>query len=133
EQPDGGDRLKAAFSDALKRTAVKLGIGRYLYRLPQQWVDYDPAKKQFAMPPRLASWATTVERPKNPPVNTKKSSLPVDGSELHRRLRKADSDLAAKGICPIGSLLAHVTQAGLKAGFGSDLNQWPEPGIRLAV
>jgi hypothetical protein len=33
EQPDGGDRLKAAFSDALKRAAVKFGIGRYLYRL----------------------------------------------------------------------------------------------------
>jgi hypothetical protein len=26
EQPDGGDRLKAAFSDALKRAAVKFGI-----------------------------------------------------------------------------------------------------------
>src|SRR5437763_5581531 len=53
EQPDGGDRLKAAFSDALKRAAVKFGIGRYLYRLPQQWVDFDPAKKQFSAPPRL--------------------------------------------------------------------------------
>jgi hypothetical protein len=28
EQPDGGDRLKAAFSDALKRAAVKFGVGR---------------------------------------------------------------------------------------------------------
>src|SRR3954447_2802017 len=52
EQPDGGDRMKAAFSDALKRAAVKFGVGRYLYRLPSQWVDYDPAKRQFrAMPP----------------------------------------------------------------------------------
>ena len=33
EQPDEGDRRKAAFSDALKRAAVKFGIGRYLYRL----------------------------------------------------------------------------------------------------
>src|SRR5437016_353833 len=41
-QPDEGDRRKAAFSDALKRAAVKFGIGRYLYRLPSQWVDYDP-------------------------------------------------------------------------------------------
>src|SRR3954454_17920306 len=47
EQPDGGDRLKAAFSDALKRAAVKFGIGRYLYRLPQQWADYEPQKRQF--------------------------------------------------------------------------------------
>src|SRR2546422_1160178 len=51
EQPDGGDRLKAAFSDALKRAAVKFGIGRYLYRLPSQWCDYDPPKRQFVRPP----------------------------------------------------------------------------------
>jgi hypothetical protein len=35
EQPDEHDRVKAAFSDALKRAAVKFGIGRYLYRLPE--------------------------------------------------------------------------------------------------
>ncbi|WP_279232354.1 Rad52/Rad22 family DNA repair protein [Thermus albus] len=33
-----GDTLKAAFSDALKRAAVKFGIGRYLYRLEKTWV-----------------------------------------------------------------------------------------------
>ena len=26
-----------------------------------------------------------------------------------------------------------VTQAGIKAGFGADLNRWPNPGIELAV
>jgi len=57
EQPDGGDRLKAAFSDALKRAAVKFGIGRFLYRLPQQWCDYDPAKKQFVSTPKLPAFA----------------------------------------------------------------------------
>jgi len=36
-----GDSLKAAFSDALKRAAVKFGIGRYLYRLPKVWADLD--------------------------------------------------------------------------------------------
>ncbi len=57
EQPDGGDRMKAAFSDALKRAAVKFGVGRYLYRLPMQWVDYDPAKKHFKTTPSLPAWA----------------------------------------------------------------------------
>jgi hypothetical protein len=57
EQPDGGDRLKAAFSDALKRAAVKYGIGRYIYRLPNQWVDYDPQKRQFVSTPQLPAWA----------------------------------------------------------------------------
>ena len=36
-----GDSLKAAFSDALKRAAVKFGVGRYLYRLPKVWADLD--------------------------------------------------------------------------------------------
>lgn len=57
EQPDGGDRVKAAFSDAIKRAAVKFGIGRYLYRLPQQWVDYDPQRRQFLKAPSLPDYA----------------------------------------------------------------------------
>jgi hypothetical protein len=52
EQPDGGDRLKAELSDALKRAAVKFGVGRYLYGLPSQGVDYDPQRKQFKQTPR---------------------------------------------------------------------------------
>ncbi len=36
-----GNSLKAAFSDALKRAAVKFGVGRYLYRLPKVWADLD--------------------------------------------------------------------------------------------
>jgi hypothetical protein len=118
EQPDGGDRLKAAFSDALKRAAVKYGIGRYLYRLPQQWVDYDPVRKQFVSTPKLAA----VDH-----------GFPKSGPEMHQRLRKADSELAAGGKCPMGALLSHVTQAGMKAGFGSDLNCWAGPAIELAV
>lgn len=57
DQPDEGDRLKSAFSDALKRAAVKYGIGRYLYRLPQQWVDYDPQTRQLKDKPGLPAWA----------------------------------------------------------------------------
>jgi hypothetical protein len=60
EQPDGGDRLKAAFSDALKRAAVKFGIGRYLYRLPPQWVDYDGQKRRFARTPELPRESTAA-------------------------------------------------------------------------
>jgi hypothetical protein len=64
EQPDEGDRRKAAFSDALKRAAVKFGIGRYLYRLPSQWVDYDPKKRQFARTPTLPPTALPrVQKP----------------------------------------------------------------------
>src|SRR5262249_13820499 len=57
EQPDSGDRLKAAVSDALKRAAVKFGIGRYLYRLSASWVDYDPVNKQIVQAPALPAFA----------------------------------------------------------------------------
>ncbi len=67
EQPDGGDRMKAAFSDALKRAAVKFGVGRYLYRLDQTWVDYDPKARKFVGLPPLPDWA----RPK-PPAGARK-------------------------------------------------------------
>ena len=36
---------KGGFSDALKRAAVKLGIGRYLYNLPETWVDITDTKR----------------------------------------------------------------------------------------
>ena len=66
EQPDGGDRLKAAFSDALKRAGVKLGIGRYLYELPKQWYDFDPAKKCFTQTPQLPGKFLPKKKPAAP-------------------------------------------------------------------
>jgi hypothetical protein len=62
EQPDDGDKLKAAFSDSLKRAACKLGVGRYLYKLPRQWLDYDPQKKQFVKTPTLPAWAVPAAK-----------------------------------------------------------------------
>lgn len=35
------DQLKGAESDALKRAAVKFGIGRYLYDFDMAWIPYD--------------------------------------------------------------------------------------------
>jgi hypothetical protein len=85
EQPDGGDRLKAAFSDALKRAAVKFGIGRYLYRLPSQWVDFDPAKKRFLRTPQLPQ-----ESPQAAKQGKKPSGAPAEAP--------AQSSADAKGI-----------------------------------
>ncbi len=62
EQADEGDRTKAAVSDALKRAAVKFGIGRYLYRLGAQWVDYDTQKKKFVKPPTLPPAAVPLKK-----------------------------------------------------------------------
>ncbi len=176
EQPDQGDRLKAAVSDALKRAAVKYGIGRYLYRLSAQWVDYDPIKKQIVSPPQLPTFAipkaktqvpvpaksgfvatepklepsrqeaprvdaptpvaTKPEAPKEEPPKpdaAKAANLPSNGPELHRRLREYDAKLASQKLCPVGALLAHVTQAGVKAGFTANMSEWNGPAIQFAV
>jgi hypothetical protein len=139
EQPDSGDRLKAAFSDALKRAAVKFGIGRYLYRLPAVWCDYDPQKKQFSGTPQLPAWAIpkpkAVAAPAPKPTATPKGTpkLPDSGEELHRRLREYDAKLANDKRCGLGALLSHVSQAGVKAGYGDDITRWAGPAIQFAV
>lgn len=42
---------KGAISDALKRAAVKWGIGRYLYDLGNIWVDLMPAGRSYKIKP----------------------------------------------------------------------------------
>jgi hypothetical protein len=138
EQPDGGDRLKAAFSDALKRAAVKFGVGRYLYRLPAQWVDYDPHRKQFVRPPTLPALALPAKpsAPKPEPVKKPKNALhtlPATGPDLQRRLYDYDARLAAQGLWPRGALVKHVVETGVKAGYDSDLATWSGPAIALAA
>lgn len=144
EQPDGGDRLKAAFSDALKRAAVKFGIGRYLYRLPSQWVDYDPQRRQIMKTPPLPAFAIPHKEPapkaessapsRAKPVPAVPSpGLPANGLELQRRLYDYDAKLAAQGVCERGALVKHVVGAGEKAGYDKDLASWTGPAIALAV
>lgn len=42
---------KGAISDALKRAAVKWGIGRYLYDLSSPWVDIESAGRSYRIKP----------------------------------------------------------------------------------
>ena len=150
EQPDEGDRRKAAFSDALKRAAVKFGIGRYLYRLKPQWVDYDPQKRQVVGTPKLPGVLTptqanhkvienTEKRAKEQPTEEKAAPVPAarvkpaNGLELKQRLIKKDADMAREGLCKPGELMKHVTAAGVKAGHGEDMTAWQGEAFDLAV
>jgi hypothetical protein len=133
EQPDGGDRLKAAFSDALKRAAVKFGIGRYLYRLPVQWCDYDPPKKRFVNTPGLPSWALPKKNgngrsgQESQPADKVKTSakngappnpMPKNGAELLERLTKASEGTA---------IVEQVRMLGLEEGWSDDIGTWDNP------
>lgn len=100
EQKDEHDRTKAAYSDALKRAAVKWGIGRYLYRLPQSWCEYDPQKRQIVKPPQLPAWA----------VPQGASIAKAEAQELYALIEEAkvpmEKFLAAYHIKAVGDLPA---------------------------
>jgi hypothetical protein len=148
EQPDEGDRRKAAFSDALKRAAVKFGVGRYLYRLKPQWVDYDPQKRQFVRPPVLPAaknGSQTTPNPQSPqPTHSPTEDgaaeqakpargIPANGPELQRRLYDYDDRLAKQGLCKPGDLVKAIVQAGHTEGYDKDLSAWSGPAIQLAI
>lgn len=104
EQSDEGDRRKAAFSDALKRAAVKFGVARYLYRLPAQWCDFDPVKKRFTRTPTLAA---------APPARQPQAKAPAPeapGVAARKWLVMRDAQVAALGISRPGDLLAYVVR-----------------------
>jgi hypothetical protein len=119
DQKDMGDQRKSAFSDALKRAAVKFGIGRYIYRLEPQWVDYDPQKRQIVNVPKLPPWAL----PKKPPADMK---------AVKARVEAKDKALADEGRSLLGDLVKHVLDAGRHNGHGEDMLKWPA-GVGLQI
>jgi hypothetical protein len=50
---------KGRYSDAFKRAAVMWGVGRYLYYLPNNWVEIKPQGRSYvlAKTPTLPGWA----------------------------------------------------------------------------
>ena len=46
------EAVKGGLSSSMRRAAVQWGIGRYLYRLPAQWISVDE-KGRFLQPPSL--------------------------------------------------------------------------------
>ncbi len=136
EQPDGGDRLKAAFSDSLKRAASKFGIGRSVYRLPTQWADYDPLKKQFKQTPKLPGWWGKPADPDAKPalVKTKPASaVPANGTELAKRIAAFDAKLAEQGLADPGALTAHVSSECAKRFFSPHMADWKADQIEEAT
>ena len=104
DNKDAGERRKAACSDALKRAAVKFGVGRYLYSLPKSWVEYDPKRKQIIKPPEL-------------PKPT-----------LLERLQAKEVELGLEH----GKLIEAVLLAGAAQGMPARLEEWNGRGVGIA-
>lgn len=61
---DGADdsnteAVKGGLSDAMKRAGYQWGIGRYLYKLPQKWMELKQQGSSYALAqiPQLPQWA----------------------------------------------------------------------------
>ena len=133
EQPDSGDRLKAAFSDALKRAAVKFGIGRYLYSLPAIWCDYDPARKQLVGTPQLPAWALpgkSAPVPKPAPA-TDTSESNATAKTLVARLQGAKSRDEAVSVWKdferLSDALTDADRQWVRQAFGELKARFPAP------
>lgn len=75
--------IKGGGSDALKRAAAVWGIGRYLYYLPNVWVDLKQQGNSYVLAeiPELPDWA-------KPDINIERWE---DVAELHAEMQGADT------------------------------------------
>jgi hypothetical protein len=123
--PSQQDATKGAYSDALKRTARKLGVGLYLVDLDRKTAtenDKTSRRREVSPAPTEAANGQAA-----------KPKMPQTGEELERRLADYDGKLASLGLCMDGDLLMHVSNAVAKAGHGLDVRQWNSRAIKLAV
>lgn len=80
------EAAKGAFSDALKRAAVMWGIGRYLYDVPNIWVDIVPYGKSYKIKnpqdAKLKAALISAEKGIRLPDEPEEIIKPVDGAEF---------------------------------------------------
>jgi len=106
---DGADNtdfeaVKGGLSDALKRAAVKWGIGRYLYQLPAKWVTCEQRGRSVVLTqtPALPEWALPQPQPKT--VRKTKAKAPKKGKAATPAKAKAPKKAAAKAtVQPVKS------------------------------
>jgi hypothetical protein len=93
-QPDQGDKTKSAISDALKRAAVKFGIGRYLYRSKPQYMEYDQQKRKYVGTPKLPTDPNYKTEPEEAP-EPQPAAPPKSDAEVRLELALQDISVAA--------------------------------------
>jgi hypothetical protein len=92
--------------------------------------DDDDDGHAASQPPRQQQAPASAPVKEQPKAD---AALPANGQELHKRLQDYDAKLAGQKLCVRGALLAHVVQAGVKAGFAADMTSWTGPAIPFAV
>lgn len=98
--PSFAEQLKGAYSDSLKRAAVKFGIGEYFYRLGTMRdavIEYG----RVVSPPKLPDWALPPKRPDADKV-IRETIEKVHTTSLSPELSK-QADEALRHILVMGS------------------------------
>ena len=97
------EAVKGGLSGAMKRAAVQWGIGRYLYRVPQQWVRLDE-RGRFVETPRLPADALPQEsrsaRPTASPGSEARPAPPLPRAGERRVVRPAGANGADERARP---------------------------------
>lgn len=101
---------KGAMSDAMKRAAVLWGVGRYLYDLPNEWVELDEYKR-LKRTPKLPDWAIPGGASQPKPDDVKARAQAQNSAVI--ALREA---LQANDPWPVWSLRVKE-EAAYKAAF----------------
>lgn len=145
EQPDPSDRLKSAVSDSLKRVAVRVGCGRYLYAVKANWCDYDSQTRKFKTPPTIPTRRTQAapaqqrqqpaQQTATPPTSAPQggSTMPKNGAELESRLKAKDNLLAQEKKIQAGDLIRSVILSGKNFNLPEDLSKWDPTQFDVAL
>jgi hypothetical protein len=108
---DAGDDEKSGFADAFKRTAVKFGVGRYLYR--------DGVAKLTTATPEAPTDAPLVEHRPAPARETV-----TTGSQLAKFAETCKIDPCLKGF---------IVGRFIKRGFPARIQLWSQPQVAQAL
>jgi hypothetical protein len=124
------EAVKGGLSDALKRAAVKWGIGRYLYKLPQTWVACEQRGKNIVLldSPDLPEWALPHSNggmpETNQPGNGKEPPVPPRDQQILKELGfqprpqsewipEAKRSNGARSVCWNAAVVEAIRKAGL--------------------
>ncbi len=111
---DGADNtdveaVKGGLSNSMKRAGAALGIGRYLYDMPAQWVPLNE-KGRFAevprIPPQFAPKANRAPSPSQRPSPPQRpSGNPPSGGRPHNGTARNGERAPAQAAYPTGEMM----------------------------
>lgn len=83
--------VKGGLSGSMKRAAVQWGIGRYLYEMPQQWVELDD-RKRMKRSPRVPANFLPQAAPRQQTPKKEKPSVQI-GARIEDAMRAVGNGL----------------------------------------